>query len=320
MSGLKALTTGNSLQKLLYKRKRLWLAILLLIFALAATPFLLNPIKSFNSCVNYGLRLLGIEAKMVRADRYRVAYYEGGKEHPRTVLLLHGMGGNALFTWMQLMPALAKHYHVIAPNLLASNFLQLNPDTYSIDSEVNLVVALLDRLGIEKTDIVGLSVGGWVGLIMALEHPQQVGKLILVESAGLTTEVPELARLTLDDREKAKRFLKLLFYYPPPLPGFVLDNLIKISTRIKPQYLAVFEGFINNSRARVLDDKLSQIPHRTLILHGREDQVIPLEVGQRLAKGLPNAELVILERSGHAPVWDSPRQLKKNILRFLSEP
>jgi pimeloyl-ACP methyl ester carboxylesterase len=96
--------------------------------------------------------------------------------------------------------------------------------------------------------------------------------------------------------------------------------LIKVSTKIKPQYLAVFEGFINNSRARVLDGKLAQIPHRTLVLHGREDQVIPLKVGEKLAAGLPNAELVILEKSGHAPVWDSPWQLKKNILEFLQRP
>jgi pimeloyl-ACP methyl ester carboxylesterase len=308
------------LKRPLYKKKRTWLLIFLLLLALISTPFILNPIKAFVTTVTYGLRLAGIETKTLRANQYRITYYEGGKDHDHTVLLLHGMGGNALFTWMQLMPSLVRHYHVVAPNLLASNFLQLNPESYSVDAEVNLVLTLMDALQIKKADIVGLSVGGWVGLLIALEHPERVGKLILIESAGIKTEIPELARLTLDNREKAERFMHLLFYYPPPLPGFVLDNLIKVSTRIKPQYLAVFEGFIKNSRDRLLDDKLAQIPNHTLVLQGREDQVIPLEVGEKLAAGLPNAELVILEHSGHAPVWDSPRQLKKNILRFLAEP
>jgi pimeloyl-ACP methyl ester carboxylesterase len=259
------------------------------------------------------MHLFGIELKTARLDGYRITYFEGGEDHDRTVLLLHGMGGNALFTWMQLMPSLVRRYHVIAPNLLASNFLHINPKTYSIDSEVHLVVGLLDQLHIQKTDIVGLSVGGWV--IMALEHPNQVEKLVL-ESAGLNTEI-ELARLTLDDREKAKRFLKLLFYYPPPLPGFVLDNLIKVSTRIKPRYLAVFEGFIANSKDRVMDGKLNQIPNKTLVIHGREDQVIPLEVGERLAAAC-NAQLVILEHSGHARCGIRPAIEK--YPKILAEP
>jgi len=233
---------------------------------------------------------------------------------------LHGMGGNALFTWMQLLPALAKRYHVIAPDLLASNFLRLNPKTYSVDAEVQLVMALLNGLGVQKTDIVGLSVGGWVALLIALENPERVRKLILLESAGLITEIPELAYLTLDNREKAKRFMKLLFYHPPPLPGFVLDSLVKSSKRIKPFYLMVFEGFVENSKDRLLDGKLAQITHPTLVIHGRQDEVIPLEVGQKLAAGLPNAELIILEESGHAAVWDSPLQIRKNILNFLKDP
>src|SRR5262249_51932465 len=145
--------------------------------------------------------------------------YEGGSDHPETVILLHGFGGNAQLTWMRLMPALARHYHVVAPDLLASSFLGLDPKTYSVDSEVALVRKMMAAMCLEHADFVGLSVGGWVSLILALDEPQKVDKLILVESAGLTTEIPEMARLTLTDRPTARRFFSLLFYHPPPLPG-----------------------------------------------------------------------------------------------------
>ena len=85
-------------------------------------------------------------------------------------------------------------------------------------------------------------------------------------------------------------------------------------------HLNSFAGFIENSRDSVLDDKLGEIQHPTLMLHGRQDQVIPLEVGQKISQGLPNAEFIILEKSGHAAVWDSPLLLKKYILEFLARP
>jgi len=163
-------------------------------------------------------------------------------------------------------------------------------------------------------------VGGWVSLILALDEPSKVGKLILVESAGLRTEIPELARLTLTDRPTARHFFSLLFYNPPPLPGFVLDELIKISTRIKSKYEAVFLGFVENSRGRLLDDRVSAIRQPTLVIHGREDQVIPLAVGERLHQLIPNSQMIILEKSGHAPVWDQPGKLKRAILDFLATP
>jgi pimeloyl-ACP methyl ester carboxylesterase len=298
-----------------YRRKRFWIPLLLLV--LLVTPFILSPLNSFRVTTTCLLRVFGIEEKTLRADRYRFHFYEGGEDHGKTVILLHGFGGNALLTWMQLMPALARNYRVVAPDLLASNILALNPTWYSIDTEVQLVLKLMDTLRIERASFVGLSVGGWVSLLIALEHPERVEKLILVESAGIRTEVPELAGLVLTNRETAGRFMKLLFHNPPPLPGFVLDALVKSSQKIKPRYMKNFYGFLKNSEGRLLDGRLGEIQKPTLILHGRNDQVIPLQVGEKLHEGLPNSELVILEDSGHAAVWDSPQQLKKNILEFL---
>lgn len=300
-----------------YKRKRLWVPLILL--ALVSLPFIINPLKSFYFTVNQALKIFGIEQKTLRVGRVPLHFYEGGNPEAPPVILLHGFGGNALFTWMQLMPALAKSHHVIAPDLLASNLLHLNPKFYSVDTEVRLVMLLMDALEIKQADLVGLSVGGWVSLLIASEHPERVNRLVLIESAGLTMPLPELATLVLNDREKARRFLNLLFHKPPPLPDFVLDALVKNAQPLKNKYQLIFQSFIKNSKERVLDDKLSQITQPTLIIHGRQDQVVPLEVGKRLHQGLPNSTLIILEESGHGAVWDSPHKLKKEVAGFLRD-
>lgn len=302
-----------------YQRKRFWIPLLLILPALAFLVYLsLDPIPRFRGSVDWLLRLRGIERKTLGKGRQAINYYEGGTRDGQTVILLHGFGGNAQFTWMRLMPALAKRYHVIAPDMLASNFLRLNAKNYSVDSEVELVLRLMDGARVAHADFVGLSVGGWVSLILALEHPEKVDRLVLVESAGLTTEIPELARLTLTDREKARRFFSLLFYSPPPLPGFVLDQMIRSSTRIKTQYEAVFMGLIENSKQRLLDDRVAEIRKPTLVIHGRQDRVIPVAVGERLHQLIPQSQIVILEESGHAPVWDQPAKLQSAILDFLA--
>lgn len=307
----------NKPKKPFYKRKRLWIPLIFIL--LISLPFILNPLKSFHFTVTKALQIFGIKEHLVRVGRIPLHYYEGGNPHAPTVILLHGFGGNALFTWMQLMPTLSKNHHVIAPDLLASNLLHLNPKLYSVDAEARLVMLLMNYLKIEEADLVGLSVGGWVSLLIALEHPERVHRLVLVESAGLTMPIPELATLILDDRDKVRRFLKLLFHNPPPLPGFVLDALVKNARPLKNKYQLVFQGFIQNSSHRVLDKKLGEINQPTLILHGRQDQVVPLEVAKRLHEGLPNSRLVILEESGHGAVWDSPWKLRNEIVNFLDK-
>ncbi len=307
------------MKKPFYRRKRFWLPLILLLPPIILFTYLAsNPLANFRTSVNYLLARFGVEERYVSAGRAKVHLYEAGKENPQTVVLLHGFGGNSVLTWMRLMPALKKKFHVIAPDLLASNFIRLNPLKYSVRSEVDLILELLKSLNIQKADFVGLSVGGWVSLIIALEHPELVNRLVLIESAGLTMEVPELARLTLTDRDTARKFMGLLFYNPPPLPGFVLDQLVKSSVRIKKKYEAVFMGFIENSRESLLDEKLGSITQPTLIIHGREDNVIPLKVAERLHQLIPHSKLLILEQSGHAPVWDQPGRLKKAILDFLN--
>lgn len=306
------------MSKPFYRRKRLWIPLILLVPFLALFIYLaINPLRNFRTSVHFLFRMAGIEEVTVKTGKQRVHYYESGKGNPHTVVLLHGFGGNAMLTWMQLLRPLGKDFHVIAPDMLASNFVMLNPRTYSVASERDMVLNLLEYLNIKRADFVGLSVGGWVSLLIALEHPEMVDRLVLVESAGLNMEVPEMAKLTLTDRDAAKKFMNLLFYSPPPLPGFVLDAMVASSARIKKKYEAVFMGFVENSRPYALDGRVGALIQPTLIIHGREDKVVPFAIGEKMHQLIPHSEMLVLEESGHAPVWDQPRQLKKAIMDFL---
>lgn len=282
-------------------------------------PFTQNPIGEFQKTVVKGLSYFGVHEKKTNYQRKVFHYWEGGekKASENSLLLLHGFGGNSLWTWMRLMPSLAKHRHLVALDLLATRLFRLNPRDYSIQKEVEHVLQFLESQKLEKVDIIGLSVGGWIALRIAQRYPQKVGRLILIESAGLRTKVPDFARLTLDNEQKAQEFLEKLFYNPPYVPNFALKQLIKSSQRIKERYLNALEAFLQNSAPYLMDEKIKNIPQKTLILHGQQDQIVPLKHAERLHQGITNSQLIILEECGHGAVWDAHSQLKKEILNFL---
>jgi 2-hydroxymuconate-semialdehyde hydrolase len=285
---------------------------------LALAPWILAPRWTFGTARRLVLKAAGIEEKILDGPETSIRYLEAGAGNGRTVLLLHGLGGDAISTWIRLIPDLAERHHVLVPDLLCSRLPVLDPATYTIDSEVALVKALMAEAESSQVDVVGLSVGGWVALLLALDAPQRIGRLVLVDSAGLAMDPPKFLREPVKTRAEARRLVSLYFHSPPPMPWFVLDQIVKSAQRDGPAFARVFDAFVKNSLPRVLDGKLDKIAHRTLVMHGRQDQVIPLDLGRRIAQGLPNSRLVVLERSGHAAVWDSAARLEREILRFLT--
>ncbi|MCB1215462.1 MAG: alpha/beta fold hydrolase [Deltaproteobacteria bacterium] len=268
------------MKKAFYKKKRYWLLIFIILgLGLFIYPFTQDPLGHFQRSVAKVLSYAGIEEHSQASQKDFFHYWEAGKKTKQhnTLLLLHGFGGNSLWTWMRLMPSLSQERHLLALDLLASRFMQIKPQTYSVQAEADHVLRFLEKQQVKKIDIIALSVGGWIALKIAHEHPDKVGRLILIESAGLTTEIPSFARLTLDNRERAQDFMNRLFYHPPPVPDFALDALVKASNRIKKHYLKTLDFFIKNSAPQVMDEKIKDIFQKTLILHGRQDQVIPLE-------------------------------------------
>jgi pimeloyl-ACP methyl ester carboxylesterase len=246
------------------------------------------------------------------------------------IILIHGFVASS-YTFHHIKPLLANDFSVIAIDL--PGFGRSEKSTsfiYSFDNYANLIIECLNYFSIEEAYIAGHSMGGQIALYTAKKAPEKVKKLILFSSSGYLP--------------KARPLLKYSSY----LPFFHLLAKKKISSQTVVQNLKnVFydQSLITKDQieeyGRPLQDKnfpkalIRLLRHRegdlrsdelhtintpTLLLWGEKDKVVPLTIGKKLAKDLPNARLISYEKAGHLITEEKPQELYEQILSFTEEP
>ncbi|HSV44754.1 MAG TPA: alpha/beta hydrolase [Ramlibacter sp.] len=237
----------------------------------------------------------------------RINYHDTGSGTP--VLLIHGSGPgvSAWANWRGVIPPLSEKYRVIAPDMLGFGYTRAEePASFDVERWVTQVVQLLDHLGVPKAHVVGNSFGGAIALHLARRHPDRVDKLTLMGAVSLPFPLtPGLDKVWgYTPSLEGMRELMGLFAHDKTL---VNDDLIASRYEVSRQrgMDKVYESLFPAPRQRWVDglgqseEALRAITHRTLIVHGRDDQVIPLDVSLRLERVLPNADLVVFGNCGH---------------------
>ena len=265
---------------------------------------------------------------------YRIGGDELGAERP-VLLLIHGLGGSSA-TWREVLPAFARRYTVVVPDLLGHGESDKPSHDYSLGAHANVLRDLMIAIGYERATVVGQSLGGGVALQLAYQHPQRCERLVLVSSGGLGSEVSWLLRaLTLPGVE---------YLMPVLFPSFVRDAGNALSRRLRglglraPRleeewrtYVSLTEPGNRSSFMRTLrsvvdpagqavsaTDRLylaSQVP--TLILWGRRDRMIPVEHAFAAHEAIPQSRLVIFEDSGHFPQAEEPQRFFGVVSDFV---
>lgn len=245
------------------------------------------------------------------------------------VLLIHGSGPGvtAWANWRLVMPALAESRRVIAPDMAGFGYTERRPDDdYSMDNWVSHAVGVLDALGIERTDLVGNSFGGAIALALAIRHPERVRRLVLMGSVGVKFEItPALdAVWGYQPSLEAMRGLLDLFAYDR---GLVNDDLARLryEASVRPGFHESFAAMFPAPRQRWVDAMASAeadiraLPHQTLVIHGREDKVIPLLTSQTLSTWIPRAQLHVFGQCGHWTQIEHAGRFARLVTDFLSE-
>jgi pimeloyl-ACP methyl ester carboxylesterase len=259
----------------------------------------------------------------------RVYVEQAGSGEP--LILLHGFGGSS-YSWREVMPRLAEHYRVLAPDLSGFGFTERPDDleAYTLEGQVALVLALMDHFEITSAHFLAHSYGGSLSLALAALHPQRVRSLVLLDAAP--PEYPYRRRKTIvASRLAASLFVRGIGLHRPMLRralrrSFYDNSLVTRGLLEAYRERLAIEGAVvayQGLTAPLADVPepvdLATIAQPTLALWGAEDALIPVEVARAAVAKMPNARFEEIAASGHSPMEEQPDEVVRRVLAFLAE-
>lgn len=281
------------------------------------------------------IELREIELRHIEIHGHRVGYRQAGSGP--VIVLIHGMAGSSS-TWRSVMPTLAEHFTVVAPDLVGHGASEKPRGDYSLGAFASGVRDLLFVLGLESATLVGQSLGGGVAMQFAYQFPERCERLVLVSSGGLGEEVNLLLRLlALPGAELVlgigcKRWLHDAGV---DVAGRLANVGLRTSANLREiwdsygsladaetrtAFLQTLRSVIDFSGQRVsAADRLylaAEVP--TLIIWGENDVIIPVEQGRVTHAAIAGSRLEIFEGTGHFPHREHPDHFCRVVIDFMS--
>jgi 2-hydroxymuconate-semialdehyde hydrolase len=265
--------------------------------------------------------------KSILAAGLRTNYHDVGQGSP--VLMIHGSGPgvSAYANWRLVMPVLAKARRVIAPDMAGFGFTDRPAGAvYTMDGWVAQAIGLIDALDLAKVDLVGNSFGGALSLALAIRHPERVRRLVLMGAAGVKFELTPALDAIWGYTPSFENMRKVMdwFAYDRNLVSDELAQLRFEASR-RPGFQESYAAMFPAPRQRWVDslasseDDIRKLPHETLIIHGREDHVLPVSNSIRLSQLISRSQLHVYGRCGHWTQIEHAQRFAQLVGNFLAE-
>lgn len=276
------------------------------------------------------------ERRVARLDAGPVEWFERGDGEP--LLLLHGLVLSATF-WRKTVPGLAEHFRCLTPTLpLGAHRSAMDPDAdLSPPGIADLVVRLLDDVGVDRVTVLGNDTGGAIAQVLTARHPDRVRELVLTPCDAFDHFLPwqfkhlqvlarvpgaawQTARLLQSPRFRgsALGFGLLTKYGVPVDVSAEWVRPIRDDAGVRRDLVKVLRG-ISTRHTRAAAEGLTGYPGRALVLWATEDRVFPRADAERLASLLPNGRLELVDGSRTYLPEDQPGALVDAVLRFARE-
>jgi pimeloyl-ACP methyl ester carboxylesterase len=270
--------------------------------------------------------------KFATVNHHNIGYVDTGSGD--VLVLVHGFGGST-YSWRNVIRAQASKYRVIALDLPGFGFSDKpvnDPQLYAHQQQAATVAAFLDTLKVDQVSIAGHSMGGAVALLFALQYPQRVRNLILVDAAVRDKPGPSAPPIALfvqklpgvsaavsrafASRKNGEKMLRSALYRkevatPALLEGYVTPNMYHLSSKLM---MAVSEA-----RSSATKPRLGEIRAPTLIIWGQHDPWISIKTAYVLQKGIVGSKLVVSPVSGHLPQEEDVDLFNHAMTSFLAE-
>lgn len=236
-------------------------------------------------------------------------YVEVGVGEP--LILLHGLFG-ALSNFSDLIEKFRHTHKVVVPLL---PLFELDLLHTSVKGLAKYVQQFIDHKGYDQIHLLGNSLGGHVGLVYILSHPEKIKTLTLTGSSGLFENAMGDSYPKRGDYEYIKAKTAATFYDPAVATKELVDEVFEITnSRIKViKIIALAKSAIRNN----LGEELGQIKVPTLLIWGKNDNVTPPFVAEEFHKLIPNSELAFIDKCGHAPMMEVPHEFNAVLEKFL---
>jgi pimeloyl-ACP methyl ester carboxylesterase len=269
------------------------------------------------------------KGQFVTIQGNRIHYMMKGEGKP--LLLVHGLGAYS-YTWRHNIDELARYFRVYALDLKGFGLSDKpNAIGYSIDHHAKMVVQFLDLMNLAQVDYLGSSMGGEIGLRLSLYFPNRINRLVLIASSGYRDSLPMIAKIVrrlpyigivkryvhnkVLTEESLTAIVKGAYYNP------TIISEEEIYHYLYPVFLTGFEG----AYMRLLKEfdfgkekmHYSKVKHRTLLIAGEQDGVIPLEHSQRFHNDIKNSILITIGQCGHFLHEEKSKLVNRHLLRFL---
>jgi pimeloyl-ACP methyl ester carboxylesterase len=272
-----------------------------------------------------GVAPTALTPQTIEAGGLTTAYLQAGSGDP--VVMLHGSGPgvSATANWQYTIPVLAEKFHVLAPDIVGFGGTERPADiVYSLRTWTDHVWAFLDAHSIEKTAIVGNSLGGRIALQMATDRPDRISRMVLMGSPGVgMTPTDGLAALRAYEPSHDAMGALLRNYFAVN-PALITDELVairyeaSIADGAHEAYRAMFfDPRHKGSELGITEDEVRTITTPTLLVHGREDSVVPLSVSVTMLGQLPNADLHVFSHCGHWTQIERADEFSALVCDFL---
>jgi 4,5:9,10-diseco-3-hydroxy-5,9,17-trioxoandrosta-1(10),2-diene-4-oate hydrolase len=270
-------------------------------------------------------------SRFAQSGGLRIHYNEAGSGEPLVCLHGGGPGASGWSNYSRNVDAFARRFRTLLVDLPGFG----ESDKPPIEGEIlaffaDAVIGALDTIGVERASFVGNSLGGATSLMIAMRHPARVRRLVLMGPGGglpiLTPWPTEGIKHLLSfydppgpSLERLKAFIDVMVYDSSQLTDALLKERFEAATR--PDTVAGYP--LKRSalgRMAPLWKDLAKVPHRTLVVWGRDDRTVPLDAGLILLNQLPDSRLHVFSKCGHWAQWERAEEFNRLVETFLTDP
>jgi pimeloyl-ACP methyl ester carboxylesterase len=252
------------------------------------------------------------------------------------LVFVHGLSGSWQ-NWLENMPAFMDSHRVIAVDVPGFGASPLPPEKITISGYARWLDGLLDELGVEGAAVVGNSMGGFIGLELALKFPHRLERLVLVSAAGLTIEHQrnETALRVMEKGENVAQFVtahlmaqagwlvgrprgrRALMWFVAAHPEDLHPALVaeQVKGAGKPGFLPALDALTDYP----IRDRLTDIQAPTLIVWGEKDMLVPLKDAYDFDRLIGDSRLIVYEDTGHVAMLERPERFNADLRAFLAE-